>query len=133
MARSLPDEPEAWGLLSLITNLSARAAARFDDMGRLVLLADQDRSRWDEVRVARAEGYLARSATLRRPGPFQLQAAIAACHADAASWAETDWLQILTLYDLLLRHDPSPSSASTTRSPWGTWRGRLQPSPSSTR
>ena len=73
-----------------------------------MLLSDQDRSRWDRVRLARSEGYLARSAELRRPGRYQLQAAIAACHAEAESWAATDWLQILTLYDLLLRHEPSP-------------------------
>ena len=108
LARSLPTEPEAWGLLALITNLSARSAARFDSRGRLVLLADQDRSRWDSVRLARAEGYLVRSAELRQPGRYQLQAAIAACHADAESWATTDWLQVLTLYDLLLQYDPSP-------------------------
>lgn len=108
VARSLPTEPEAWGLLSLITNLSARAAARFDRDGRLVLLAEQDRSHWDTVAIARAEGYLVRAATARRPGRYQLQAAIAACHAAAPTWAETDWLQILTLYDLLLQHDPSP-------------------------
>ena len=108
MARSLPTEPEAWGLLSLITNLSARAAARFDSHGRLVVLSEQDRSQWDTVRIARAEGYLVQAAAARQPGRYQLQAAIAACHAAAPTWAVTDWLQILTLYDLLLRHDPSP-------------------------
>ena len=108
LARSLPDEAEAWGLLALLTSLSARARTRFDDDGRLILLADQDRASWSAVDLARAEGYLLRSAELRRPGRFQLQAAIGACHADAARWADTDWLQILTLYDLLLTHDPSP-------------------------
>lgn len=108
VVRSLPADAEAWGLLALITNLSARAGARFDAAGRLVLLPDQDRNRWDRVRLARAEGYLQRGAELRGPGRFQLQAAIAACHADAESWAGTDWLQILTLYDLLLTHDSSP-------------------------
>jgi len=108
LARALPEEAEAWGLLSLLTNLSARAGTRFDGEGRLVLLADQDRTAWNAVGLARAERYLVRSAELRRPGRFQLQAAIAACHADAARWADTDWLQILTLYDLLLTHDPSP-------------------------
>lgn len=108
VARSLPMEPEAWGLLSLVTNLSARAPARFDHDGRLVLLSDQDRNQWDSVAIARAEGYLVRAAVARQPGRYQLQAAIAACHATAPTWAETDWLQILTLYDLLLRHDPSP-------------------------
>jgi RNA polymerase sigma factor (sigma-70 family) len=108
LARALPEEPEAWGLLALLTNLSARARTRFDGSGRLVLLADQDRTDWSAVDLARAEAYLRRSAELRRPGRFQLQAAIAACHADAVRWADTDWLQILTLYDLLLTHDPSP-------------------------
>jgi RNA polymerase sigma-70 factor (ECF subfamily) len=74
----------------------------------LVVLADQDRSRWDAVAIARADGYLQRCAALHRPGRFQLQAAIAACHAEAARWEDTDWLQILTLYDLLLRYDRSP-------------------------
>ena len=108
VARSLPTEPEAWGLLSLITNLSARAPSRFDHDGRLVLLAEQDRGHWDAVAIARAEGYLVRAAAARQPGRYQLQAAIAACHAAAPTWAETDWLQILTLYDLLLQHDASP-------------------------
>ncbi|HEY5980115.1 MAG TPA: DUF6596 domain-containing protein [Microlunatus sp.] len=108
VARALPEEPEVWGLLALLTGLSARARARFDGGGRLVLLADQDRGQWDAIALARAEGYLLRSAELRRPGRFQLQAAISACHADAARWEDTDWLQILTLYDLLLTHDPSP-------------------------
>ena len=108
VARALPDQAEAWGLLALLTFLSSRAESRFDDQDRLVLLADQDRSRWDEVAISRADGYLATAAALAHPGRFQLQAAIAGCHANAASWAETDWLQILTLYDLLLRFDSSP-------------------------
>jgi len=108
VARALPDQPEAWGLLALLTFLSSRTQSRFDDQGRLVLLEDQDRGRWDGVAISRADGYLATAAALRRPGRFQLQAAIAGCHATATSWAETDWLQILTLYDLLLRHDASP-------------------------
>ena len=108
VARSLPEEPEAWGLLALVTGLSARARTRGDDGGGVVLLAVQDRQRWDRVALARAEDHLQRSAAFRRPGRFQLEAAIAACHADAARWEDTDWLQILTLYDLLLTHDPSP-------------------------
>jgi len=108
VARALPDQAEAWGLLALLTFLSSRAESRFDDQGRLVLLADQDRSRWDDVAISRADGYLVTAAALGHPGRFQLQAAIAGCHANAASWAETDWLQILTLYDLLLRFDSSP-------------------------
>jgi RNA polymerase sigma factor (sigma-70 family) len=108
VARALPDQAEAWGLLALLTFLSSRTRSRFDDQGRLVLLEDQDRRTWDGVAISRADGYLATAAALHRPGRFQLQAAIAGCHATATSWAETDWLQILTLYDLLLRHDASP-------------------------
>ncbi len=108
VARAMPDQAEAWGLLALLTFLSSRTQSRFDDQGRLVLLEDQDRARWDEVAISRADGYLATAAALGHPGRFQLQAAIAGCHANATSWAETDWLQILTLYDLLLRFDSSP-------------------------
>ena len=108
VARAMPDQAEAWGVLALLTFLSSRSESRFDDHGRLVLLEDQDRTRWDEVAISRADGYLTTAAALGQPGRFQLQAAIAGCHANAASWDETDWLQILTLYDLLLRWDSSP-------------------------
>ncbi len=108
VVRELPLEPEAWGLLALLTFLSSRATARFGADGRLLVLAEQDRSRWDTVAVARADGYLARAAAIRRPGRFQLQAAIAGCHASAPTAADTDWLEILILYDMLGRFDPSP-------------------------
>ena len=108
VTRALPDQAEAWGLLALLTFLYSRTASRFDDQDRLVLLEDQDRTRWDEVAISRADGYLATAAAQGHPGRFQLQAAIAGCHATAARWEETDWLQILTLYDLLLRYDSSP-------------------------
>ena len=108
VARAMPDQAEAWGVLALLTFLSSRTKSRFDDQGRLVLLEDQDRTRWDGVAISRADGYLTTAAALGHPGRFQLQAAIAGCHATAASWDETDWLQILTLYDLLLRWDSSP-------------------------
>ncbi len=108
VARALPRQAEAWGLLALLTFLQARDGARFDGAGALVPLAVQDRSRWDAVAVSRADGYLERAAALRSPGRFQLQAAIAGCHCSAATWEQTDWLQIVTLYDLLLVHDPSP-------------------------
>jgi RNA polymerase sigma-70 factor (ECF subfamily) len=72
-----------------------------------VLLRDQDRSLWDRTAIESADRLLERAAALRRPGRFQLQAAIAACHASSPTWEATDWLQILTLYDLLLRHDGS--------------------------
>ena len=108
VATALPDEPEALGLLALLTLQHARQPARFDASGALVLLEHQDRSRWDRSAIAGADRLLERAAAYHRPGRFQLQAAIAACHASAATWAETDWLQILVLYDMLLGHDPSP-------------------------
>ncbi|MBG0817204.1 RNA polymerase sigma factor [Planomonospora sp. ID82291] len=105
----LPKEPEASGLLALIRLHRARAAARFDAAGRLVLLADQDRTLWDRKAIEDAVALLIRTArTHRRPGPYQLQAAIVACHAEAASFAATDWRQITVLYDLLLALAPSP-------------------------
>jgi RNA polymerase sigma-70 factor (ECF subfamily) len=106
--RLLPDEPEVTGLLALILLTSARAAARADEDGALVLLADQDRSRWDRGRLAEGRSLAERALARRRPGPYQLQAAIAACHADAATAADTDWRQIAALYGELLRFDPSP-------------------------
>jgi RNA polymerase sigma-70 factor (ECF subfamily) len=108
VATSLPRQAEAWGLAALLRIQHARAAARFDASGALVLLRDQDRSRWDRAALAAGEAHLHRAAALRSPGRYQLQAAIAACHASSPSWAETDWLQIVTLYDVLVRHDPSP-------------------------
>ncbi|MFC7621661.1 RNA polymerase sigma factor [Microlunatus sp. GCM10028923] len=108
VARQLPDQPEAWGLLALLTLQQARSGARLGVDGRLVLLVDQDRERWDRTMIDRADRFLELAAHARAPGRFQLQAAIAACHAAAPSWGDTDWLQIVTLYDLLLRHDPSP-------------------------
>lgn len=108
VATSLPREAEAWGLAALLTIQHARSRARFDTSGGLVLLRDQDRSRWDPDGLARGDALLVRAAALRAPGRYQLQGAIAACHASAPSWAETDWLQIVTLYDVLLRYDASP-------------------------
>jgi RNA polymerase sigma-70 factor (ECF subfamily) len=108
VATSLPEEPEALGLLALLTLQHARQPARFGDDGTLVLLEHQDRSLWDRPAIAAADVLLERAAGLRRPGRFQLQAAIAACHASAATWQDTDWLQILVLYDMLLGLDGSP-------------------------
>jgi RNA polymerase sigma-70 factor (ECF subfamily) len=106
--RLLPGEPEVAGLLALILLTSARAAARTDEDGALVLLADQDRSRWDRARLAEGRILVETALAQRRPGPYQLQAAIAACHADAAAAPDTDWRQIAALYGELLRFDPSP-------------------------
>ncbi|WP_130915634.1 RNA polymerase sigma factor [Nocardia cyriacigeorgica] len=106
--RLLPGEPEVMGLLALIRLHRARAAARFDSAGRIVLLRDQDRTQWDHAAIDRAIKLLTEAGRLRRPGPYQLQAAIVACHAEAPSWEATDWPQIVVLYDLLLRLAPSP-------------------------
>jgi predicted RNA polymerase sigma factor len=104
----MPTEPEVTGLLALITLHRARADARFDEAGKLVLLQHQDRSRWDHQAIVEATQLLTQAARLRRPGPYQLQAAIVACHADAEDWADTDWEQIVVLYDMLLHLAPSP-------------------------
>jgi RNA polymerase sigma-70 factor (ECF subfamily) len=108
MVRLMPEEPEALGLLALMRLHLARADSRFNEQGDLVLLENQDRSRWDQQRIASAIGVLGRAAALQRSGPYQLQAAIAACHAEARSWVETDWRQIVALYDVLLELMPSP-------------------------
>ena len=104
----MPTEPEVAGLLALIRLHRARAAARFDRDGGLVLLQYQERSRWDREAIAEATRLLARAANQRRPGPYQLQAAIVACHAEAERWQDTDWEQIVLLYDMLLALAPSP-------------------------
>ena len=108
LANLYPRHAEVRGLLSLMQLHLARSNTRFDGSGELVLLRDQDRSRWDRAAVARGIATLERAAALKQPGQYQLQAAIAACHAEAASWEATDWPQILVLYDLLLRQAPSP-------------------------
>ena len=86
----------------------ARVEARFTGAGELVLLADQDRTLWDWSMIAEAIALIEQAAALGRPGPYQVEAAIVACHAEAESWAATDWQQIVLLYDLLLRISPSP-------------------------
>jgi RNA polymerase sigma-70 factor (ECF subfamily) len=106
--RLMPTEPEVAGLLALIQLHRARVAARFDGEDGLVLLAEQDRSLWDRAVIADATGRLTRAARLHRPGPYQLQAAIVACHAEAERWEDTDWEQIVLLYDMLLHLAPSP-------------------------
>jgi RNA polymerase sigma-70 factor (ECF subfamily) len=109
MLRALmPDEPEVRGLLALLLVTDARRATRTDPAGRLVPLEEQDRARWD--RSAIEEGHLLVVDAFRtgRPGRYALQAAIAAVHATARSYAETDWPQVLALYDRLLAVWPSP-------------------------
>ena len=106
--RLMPTEPEVAGLLALVQLHRARVAARFDGEDGLVLLAEQDRSLWDRAVIADATGLLTRAARQHRPGPYQLQAAIVACHAEAGRWEDTDWEQIVLLYDMLLHLAPSP-------------------------
>ncbi|MFG1813625.1 RNA polymerase sigma factor [Kribbella sp. NPDC049174] len=109
LAGLLPNEPEVTGLLALIRLHRARVAARFTSDGQLVLLEDQNRADWDHAAIADATALLIRTARRHHsPGPYQLQAAIAACHCEAPTWADTDWPQILVLYDMLLRFQPSP-------------------------
>jgi RNA polymerase sigma factor (sigma-70 family) len=104
----LPGEPEALGLLALMRLHRARAAARFGAERELVVLARQDRSLWDREAVAAAGEVVIQALQIGRAGPYQLQAAIAACHAEAASWEETDWDQIALLYEKLVQLSPSP-------------------------
>jgi RNA polymerase sigma factor (sigma-70 family) len=104
----MPTEPEVAGLLALIRLHRARAATRFDADGGLVLLQDQDRSRWDREAIVEAARLLTHAARHQRPGQYQLQAAILACHAEAERWRDTDWEQIVLLYDMLLHLAPSP-------------------------
>jgi RNA polymerase sigma-70 factor (ECF subfamily) len=108
LVRLMPDEPEATGMLALMLLHDARRAARVDDDGDLVLLADQDRTRWDTEEIT--EGVVQLDGALRRgqPGPYQVQAAIAACHATATDPADTDWPQIAALYGSLVRMTPTP-------------------------
>jgi predicted RNA polymerase sigma factor len=108
LCRLLPAEPEALGLLALMRLHLARADARFTDTGDLVRLADQDRSLWDHDAIQEAVALIERAAAMRRPGPYQIEAAIAACHAEAPSVESTDWMQVVALYDLLLDIEPSP-------------------------
>jgi RNA polymerase sigma factor (sigma-70 family) len=104
----LPDQPEVLGLHALMKLNLARAAARFDPAGDLVLLPEQDRRLWDGVAITDAIALLDRAGAMKAPGPYQLQAAIAALHAEAASWEATDWPQIVLLYEVLLGHSDSP-------------------------
>jgi RNA polymerase sigma factor (sigma-70 family) len=106
--RLLPNQAEVLGLLALMKLNLARSAARFDAAGEMVLLPDQDRSRWDRDAIAEGVRTLDTAALLRRPGPYQLQAAIAAVHAEASSWEATDWAQVVALYDALLRGADTP-------------------------
>ena len=101
-------EPEAMGLLALMLLHESRRAARSTRDGTIVLLADQDRSRWNRALISEGAALVERAITSRRFGPYTLQAAIAAVHAEAPAAESTDWRQIVALYDVLLRADDSP-------------------------
>jgi RNA polymerase sigma-70 factor, ECF subfamily len=105
----LPDEPEVAGLLALMLLHAARLDGRSDGAGELLLLEEQNRSAWDRVAIAEGKALVERALRQpRRVGPYGVQGAIAALHADAASFAETDWPQIVGLYQVLLHLQPSP-------------------------
>jgi RNA polymerase sigma-70 factor (ECF subfamily) len=108
LALLMPDEPETLGLLALMLLQDARRDARRGPDGALVLLEDQDRSRWSRPRIEEGRRVLERALAYRSPGPYQVQAAIAALHVEAASPEETDWPQIAALYEQLVRLTPSP-------------------------
>ncbi len=107
LAELMPDEPEVLGLLALLLLTHSRRAARTSSDGSLVLLSDQDRSRWDQGLIQEGQALVRTCLRRGRPGPYQLQAAISAVHSDAASAADTDWRQILDIYDDLMSHTPT--------------------------
>jgi RNA polymerase sigma-70 factor, ECF subfamily len=108
LAALMPDEPEVAGLLALLLLTESRRASRTGPEGSLVLLAEQDRSRWDPALIEEAQAIVRGCLRRNQPGPYQLQAAINAVHADAATFADTDWAQIVALYDQLLALAPTP-------------------------
>ena len=104
----MPDEPEVLGLLALMLLTESRRPARTDATGALIQLADQDRARWDRALIAEGQDLVRRCLRRNQPGPYQIQAAINAVHSDAAAAADTDWAQILALYDQLLACAATP-------------------------
>ncbi|TMR93391.1 RNA polymerase sigma factor [Nonomuraea basaltis] len=108
LAALMPDEPEVMGLLALMLLIESRRAARTGPAGELVPLAEQDRGLWDRGLIEEGQAIVRRCLRAGRPGVYQIQAAINAVHGDAPSAADTDWGQIVELYDLLLTFDPSP-------------------------
>ena len=108
LARLLPKDPECRGLLALMLLHHARRAGRTDANGVLIPLEEQNRTLWDQALIAQGGALLHGALSARAPGPYQIQAAIAALHAQAVHAAQTDWAQILQLYQVLLRHSPNP-------------------------
>jgi RNA polymerase sigma-70 factor (ECF subfamily) len=108
LAGLMPDEPEGLALLALMLLHDSRRLTRTDAAGDLITLEEQDRARWDQGRISEGTSILERCLRMRHPGPFQIQAAIAALHAEPARPEDTDWRQIALLYGQLLRHQPTP-------------------------
>jgi RNA polymerase sigma-70 factor, ECF subfamily len=108
LADLMPDEPEVAGLLALMLLVESRRAGRATPEGAMVLLAEQDRSRWDRTLIGEGQALVRGCLRMNRPGPYQIQAAINAVHSDAPTAADTDWGQIVQLYDQLLALSPSP-------------------------
>jgi RNA polymerase sigma-70 factor, ECF subfamily len=108
LASLMPDEPEVLGLLALLLLTEARRPARVNASGGPVLLADQDRARWDRALIAEGQVLVRELVRRNQPGPYQVQAAIAAVHSAAATAAETDWRQVVALYDILMGLTPTP-------------------------
>jgi RNA polymerase sigma-70 factor (ECF subfamily) len=108
LAGLMPDEPEALGLLALMLLHDSRRRTRTGPAGELIILEEQDRSQWDQDEIADGLAVLDRALSYKRPGPYQIQAAISALHAQASTAAATDWQQIAKLYQRLLASNPSP-------------------------
>ena len=108
LCKLMPDDSDVWGLLALMLLHDARRAARVDEAGRYVTLDDQDRSKWDQAKIRQGLGALDRAVRMRRPGEYQLQAAITALHVEAADRDDTDWPQIAELYGALAKLTPTP-------------------------
>ena len=107
LSKLVPNDPEVAGLHALLLLTDARRPSRLDTHGSPILLADQDRTLWDQPMIARGLAELARAHSFQRGGPFQFQAAIAALHATAPTFEATDWRAVLRLYDVLLQRQPS--------------------------
>lgn len=107
LATLMPDEPEVAGLLALVLLTESRRSSRTGTDGSLVLLSEMDRTHWDRALIEEGQAIVRRCLRRNQPGPYQLQAAINAVHADAATFAETDWSQIVALYDQLLAIAPT--------------------------
>jgi RNA polymerase sigma-70 factor (ECF subfamily) len=127
LATLMPDEPEVLGLLALMLLIDSRRNARTDASGEMLTLEEQDRSRWDRQRIDEGTTLAQRALRMRRPGPFQLQAAIAALHAEPPRAEDTDWPQIAALYNELLRRQPSAvvelNRAAAVAMAWGPGDG----------